>query len=196
MNVALRNSERLLQLVADLLSIATAGNAMASQPVDLAGLIHDSIRSAAPRAQSSNVTITSDIPPTLPAVLDSRISQVLDNLLSNAIKFSPEGGRITIAARCTTECLLLQVTDTGIGMTPEELQVAFSKFFRSCAVKKAAIPGAGLGLAIARNIVEAHHGTITLTSEPGRGTSATITLPKPASQDRSLPAPGPAPAPR
>lgn len=81
-------------------------------------------------------------------------------------------------------------------MKPEELQVAFSKFFRSCAVMKAAIPGAGLGLAIARNIVEAHHGTVALTSEPGRGTSATITLPKPASQDCSLPAPGPAPAPR
>lgn len=196
LNVALRNSERLLQLVGDLLSTATAGNAMAPQPVDLAGLIHDSIRSAAPRAQSNNVTITTDIPPTLPAVLDPRISQVLDNLLSNAIKFSPEGGRITIAARHTTEHLLLQVTDTGIGMTPEELQVAFSKFFRSCTAMKAAIPGAGLGLAIARNIVEAHHGTIALTSEPGRGTSATITLPKPAGQDCSLPAPGPAPAPR
>nr|WP_255257224.1 ATP-binding protein [Arthrobacter sp.]AXV46316.1 signal transduction histidine kinase [Arthrobacter sp.] len=178
LKVTLRNSERLLQLVSDLLSTATSDNVLALQSVDLAELIRDSICSAASRAASNDVTITTDIPSTLPVVLDPlRIGQVLDNLLSNAIKFSPGGGHITIAAQHTTGHVTVEVSDTGIGMTPEELQVAFTKFFRSGSVIKAAIPGAGLGLAITKNIVEAHHGTIALASEPGRGTTVTIILP-------------------
>ncbi|OIH82866.1 hypothetical protein BLJ79_18165 [Arthrobacter sp. UCD-GKA] len=178
LKVALRNSERLLQLVEDLLFTSTADSALAPQTVDLAGLIRDSICSAALHAESNNVTITTVVPPTLPVVLDPlRISQVLDNLLSNAIKFSPNGGRITICARHTAGHIRLEVTDTGIGMTPQDLQEAFTKFFRSDSVIKAAIPGAGLGLPITKNIVETHHGTITLTSKAGHGTTVTITLP-------------------
>jgi signal transduction histidine kinase len=178
LKVALRNSERLLQLVDDLLATATAGSALEPRDVDLAGLIRESICSAAPRAQGNNVTITTDLPPTLPAVLDPlRIGQVLDNLLSNAIKFSPGGGHVTIAARHTTGHLTMEITDTGIGMTPQDLQEAFTRFFRSDTVRKAAIPGAGLGLPIIRNIIEAHHGTIAIASEPGHGTTVTLTLP-------------------
>ncbi|NKG22593.1 PAS domain-containing sensor histidine kinase [Paeniglutamicibacter terrestris] len=178
LKVALRNSERLLQLVGDLLSTATAGSALAPRNVDLAGLIRESICSATLRAQGNNVTITTDIPPTLPALLDPlRISQVLDNLLSNAIKFSPDGGHVTITAIRTHGHLTVEFTDTGIGMTPQDLQEAFTKFFRSDTVRKAAIPGAGLGLPITKNIIEAHHGTIALASDPGRGTTVSIILP-------------------
>lgn len=183
LKVALRNSERLLRLVSDLLATATAGSAMAPRDVDLAVLIHDSICSTALRAQSNNVTIATDIPPTLPAVLDPlRISQVLDNLLSNAIKFSPDGGHVTVAARHTSGHITVEVTDTGIGMTPEDLQEAFTRFFRSDIVRKAAIPGAGLGLPITKNIIEAHHGTITLTSDHGHNHGTTVTLTLPARQ--------------
>lgn len=178
LNVAMRNSERLLQLVGDLLSTATAGSAIAPQPVDLAVLSRASISSAALHAEANAVELTCHVPATLPAVLDPlRMAEVLDNLLSNAIKYSPDGGQVTIRARNTSEGIIIDVTDTGIGMKPEEVQGAFTKFFRSGAVLKAAIPGAGLGLAITKRIVEAHRGAISIISKHGHGTTVTITLP-------------------
>lgn len=178
LTVAMRNSERLLQLVGDLLSTAAPGGDITAQAADLAEIIHARIASAKLRAESKNVSLTIDLPPALPAEVDPlRMGQVIDNLISNAIKYSHDGGSIAISARHTPEAIVVEVADTGIGMTAEELQHAFSKFFRSGAVFKAAIPGAGLGLAITKNIVEAHHGSIVLSSELGQGTTATITLP-------------------
>ncbi len=179
LTVALLNSERLLQLVGDLLSTTGGGCPMEAEPTDLAELIRARISSAAVRAELQRVSIEAHIPPTLATKVDPlRMGQVIDNLLSNAIKYSPGGGRITITARHTPESITVQVTDTGIGMTEAEVQQAFTKFFRSGTVLKAAIPGAGLGLAITKNIVEAHRGSIALTSEPDRGTTAILTLPR------------------
>lgn len=178
LNVAMRNCERLLQLVGDLLSTATAGSALKPRPTDLVELILTSITSAALRAEINNVSLAAEIPSSLLAEVDPlRISQVFDNLLSNAIKFSPDGGQVIVNAREARGKIIVEVSDTGIGMTPTEAQQAFTKFFRVGTVIKAAIPGAGLGLAISKNIVEAHHGTITITSERERGTTMTITLP-------------------
>ncbi|MFQ4149921.1 ATP-binding protein [Arthrobacter sp. LAPM80] len=177
LTVAMRNSERLMQLVNDLLSTAEAGITIEPRPTDLAELIRARVTAARLRAEANNVLIATDIPPVLPTVVDPlRIGQILDNLISNAIKYSP-GGDITITARHTPKSIVVEVTDTGIGMTPEELENAFTKFFRSASVLKAAIPGAGLGLAITNNLIQAHRGTISLTSEPGHGTTATVTLP-------------------
>ena len=179
LNVAVRNSERLLQLVGDLLSTAAAGNTVNPQPIDLASLIRTSITSAALRAGINQVTISAEVPPELPVVADLlRIGQVLDNLLSNAIKFSPAGGSVTVRARDTAEQVVLEVVDSGIGMTPDEVKNAFTKFFRAGTALKAAIPGAGLGLAIVKSIIDAHGGTIAISSEPGHGTTVTVNLPK------------------
>ncbi|MHA7175617.1 sensor histidine kinase [Arthrobacter sp. Sr24] len=179
LTVAMRNSERLLELVSDLLSTATPGGAINLQSADLAEIIHARMASATLRANAKDISLLVEIPSALPAEVDPlRIGQVIDNLLANAIKYSPNGGRITISARYTPETIVMEVTDTGMGMTAEEVQQAFSKFFRSGAVRKAAIPGAGLGLAITKSIVEAHQGSITLTSDVGQGTTATIALPR------------------
>lgn len=178
LNVAMRNSERLLHLVGDLLSTAAAGNTLKPQLIDLAALIRTSITSAALRAGIDRITINAETPPELPIVADMlRIGQVLDNLLSNAVKFSPAGGSVTVRARNTAERIVLEVADSGIGMTPDEVKNAFTKFFRAGTALKAAIPGAGLGLAIVKSIVEAHCGTIDISSKLGHGTTVTVSLP-------------------
>lgn len=178
LKVALRNSEKLLELVSDLLSAAAGPSSIKQQSTDLADLLRSSITSAAPRAEISKVKLISDFPAQLPAFLDpQRIGQVIDNLLSNAVKYSPDGGRVSVSAWSTGDSVHFQVADTGIGMTAAEQTEVFTKFFRSGTSRKAAIPGVGLGLVISKNIVEAHQGTITLTSEVGRGTVFTVRLP-------------------
>lgn len=178
LRVALRNSEKLLELVSDLLSAAAGPSSVKQEPADLAELLNNAITSAAPRAEISRVKLVADFPAQLPAFLDpQRIGQVIDNLLSNAVKYSPDGGKVTVSAWTTSDSVLFQVADTGIGMTPAEQAEVFTKFFRSGTSRKAAIPGVGLGLVISKNIVEAHQGTISLTSEAGRGTVFTVCLP-------------------
>ncbi|WP_461169548.1 ATP-binding protein [Arthrobacter sp. Z1-15] len=178
LKVAMRNSEKLLALVSDLLTAAAGGSTLALQATDLSELIRSAVTSAAPRAEISGVHFETDLPNTLPDTLDpQRIGQVLDNLLSNAVKYSPDGGIVTVSARRTETHTSIEVADPGIGMTAAEQGEVFTKFFRSATARKAAIPGVGLGLVISRKIVEEHHGTITLHSEPGRGTVFTVTLP-------------------
>ncbi|MDN3480537.1 PAS domain-containing sensor histidine kinase [Arthrobacter sp. APC 3897] len=178
LKVALRNSERLLALVSDLLTAATGGSTVSPEPADLTELIRNAVSTATPRAEINGVHFTADLPPALPDVVDPRrIGQVLDNLLSNAVKYSPDGGCVLIRARRTRTETRIEVADSGIGMTEAEQAEVFTKFFRSATARKAAIPGVGLGLVISRRIVEEHGGTITLRSEAGRGTVFTVTLP-------------------
>ena len=178
LKVAMRNSEKLLALVSDLLTAAAGGSTLALQAVDLNELIQSAVTSAAPRAGISGVQFATDLPDTLPDTVDpQRIGQVLDNLLSNAVKYSPNGGTVMVRARRSGEQTSIEVADPGIGMTEAEQGEVFTKFFRSASARKAAIPGVGLGLVISRKIIEEHHGTITLRSEPGKGTVFTVTLP-------------------
>ena len=103
-----------------------------------------------------------------------RILQVFSNLIGNAVKFTPEGGRITIAVAPAEHGVRFTVTDTGRGIAADELPHVFDRFWQSKQTRRG---GAGLGLAITKGIVEAHHGTITVSSTPGVGTAFTFTLP-------------------
>lgn len=179
LQVAMRNSEKLLALVSDLLTAATGDSGVALIPADLTELIQAAVTSAVPRAEINGVQIVTDLPASLADVVDPRrIGQVLDNLLSNAVKYSPDGGRVTVSARRTATTTVIEVADPGIGMTEAEQAEVFTKFFRSDTARRAAIPGVGLGLAISRKIIEEHGGTITLRSEAGKGTVFTVTLPR------------------
>ena len=102
---------------------------------------------------------------------------MLDNLLSNAIKYSPDGGAVTVRAWSGPDSVVLEVKDNGMGMSPEDQREVFTKFFRTGQVKKAAIPGVGLGLVITKSIVEAHGGRISFESDPGAGTTFRVELP-------------------
>ncbi|MHA7279181.1 sensor histidine kinase [Arthrobacter sp. MDT2-2] len=177
-DVAGRNAERVLHLVADLLSTAGDKVRVHPRPVDLAALIEMSVRSNRLRAQRNKVKLQSDAQNPLWTLIDPlRISQVLDNLVSNAIKYSPGGGVVSIHAEETETCINLHVEDSGMGMTEQEVRQVFSRFYRTPAARRADIEGAGLGLAITKSIVESHGGAISCVSSPGKGSRFTVTLP-------------------
>ncbi|MHC6591360.1 sensor histidine kinase [Arthrobacter sp. C152] len=176
--VVRRNAEHLLNLVNDLIAVASERVELSLEDADLARLVSEAVDSALPRAAGAGLELKLKVERPLPARVDpARISQVIHNLLSNAIKYSPHGGSITATARRTEDGLVCSISDTGLGMSEEEQEQAFTKFFRSARSRETAIPGAGLGLPVSKTIVEGHGGSISLSSEPGRGTSATFILP-------------------
>ncbi|MCQ1947859.1 cell wall metabolism sensor histidine kinase WalK [Arthrobacter sp. zg-Y1171] len=178
MRVALRNSERLLRLVSDLLTAASGTVQLESRPMCLAEIIRNSLRTAETRAREAGVDLVNDAPAELPMFADPhRIAQVLDNLLSNAVKYSPDGGTVTVSAWREGDRAVFRVSDTGMGMTADDVDDVFEKFFRTGTVRQAGIPGVGLGMAISKDIAEAHGGSIRVESTLGRGTSFTVELP-------------------
>jgi signal transduction histidine kinase len=178
LEVVQRNAERLLSLVSDLLVSASTVLAVHPRRTDLAGLVETSIGSAQAQADATNVSLSTDVPVPLWAHADPlRIGQALDNLVSNAIKYSPEGGSVTVSARSDDSWVQLKVQDTGMGISEEETNRIFTRFFRTRAARQSAIPGVGLGLSITRAIVERHGGDISCVSTPGSGTTFTLTLP-------------------
>jgi signal transduction histidine kinase len=174
-----RNARRLLALINDLLLVASDGRDLNIQPTHFANILEHAVKAATSAASAKGLQIRTDIDGPLPARLDpDQILQVVGNLLSNAIKFSPDGsGEITLTARCNGAGLVCAVTDHGIGMNEHERNEAFSKFFRADHAMNTAVPGAGLGLPISKAIIERHGGSISLTSAPGAGTTATFTIP-------------------
>jgi two-component system phosphate regulon sensor histidine kinase PhoR len=179
LQVAQRNSERLLALVGDLLSTASGQIAVAPTRTNLVEVIRASLSSAAPRAEAAGVELHDELPDQCEAFVDAqRMGQVVDNLLSNAVKYSPDGGTVTVRTVSSRTHTGFEVADTGMGMTEEERAEVFTKFFRAGSARKAAIPGVGLGLAISRSIVESHGGTITVCSSPGVGTVFAVLLPR------------------
>ncbi|SLK08301.1 sensor histidine kinase [Arthrobacter sp. P2b] len=173
-----RNSERLLTLVSDLLASRNGQLIVTPHAVDVAELVRASVSSATPKAVASGVVLAAETPERLEAHVDgARISQVLDNLVSNAIKYSPDGGNVVVSLAQENGHLACRVTDTGMGMSPEDASEVFAKFFRTSSVRRTAIPGVGLGLPISKAIVEAHGGTIEVDSALGQGTTFTFRVP-------------------
>jgi signal transduction histidine kinase len=173
-----RNSERLLTLVSDLLSTRNGQLLVTPEAVNVAELVRSSVTAALPRAAESGIRLRADAPERLEAHIDAaRISQVLDNLVSNAIKYSPDGGDVLVSLRSEDGHMVCSVSDTGMGMSQQDQEEVFAKFFRSAAVRNSTIPGVGLGLSISKAIVEAHGGRVSLASEVGKGTTFTFAVP-------------------
>jgi signal transduction histidine kinase len=176
-----RNAERLLRLVNDLLFVARleAGQLeLHPSELDLSAIVRQSVLEAEPRAAAKGIALTCSAAD-LPAVRadKGRIFQLLDNLVSNAIKFTPEGGDVEVSVARVNGAVKLEVADTGIGIDAKEQLQLFERFFRASTASQRQIPGTGLGLYIARAIVEAHGGSISVDTEPGRGTTFLIDLP-------------------
>ena len=168
----------LARLIEDLrtLSVAEAGAlALHREPTDLGALARDVAASFEPQAQTVGVSVETSAAPGLPeADVDPvRVREILTNLISNALRYSPRGGRVGVdVAADGAGAVAVAVSDVGPGITPEMLGRIFDRFYKSPESR-----GAGLGLAIAKNLTEAHGGTIAATSEVGRGTTIRFTLP-------------------
>jgi signal transduction histidine kinase len=181
LQVVSRSSERLLRLVDDLLFVARlqAGRLVLERSeLDLCVIAEQAAEEARPRAEGKQITLefSGGSPVTLHAD-KGRLFQLLDNLISNAIKFTPEGGKILVRATGGDTGAVLEVSDTGIGLGPGEANLVFDRFFRSSRVVAQQVPGTGLGLFIARAIVEAHDGTIAVSSREDGGTTFRVELP-------------------
>ena len=176
-----RSNDRLKRAVEDLLLVAEIEAErleLRPEATDLAELAAATVEHALPAAAERGVELLLQISGRLPLEADAgRLRQMLDNLVSNALKFTPSGGSVTLSARNGDGPLRVEVTDTGIGIPQEELRQVFSRFYRASSATRRAIPGTGLGLVIARAIVEGHGGTISVESADGEGTRVTVTLP-------------------
>jgi PAS domain S-box-containing protein len=177
-----RNAVRLQHMVEDLLFLAQldAGSfSLDLADVDLVELAGEAIAAARPSAEAKNLVLTLDHDQSAVVSADAnRIGQTLDNLISNAIKFTPEGGKVRVLIENRDTTYTLQVTDTGYGIPASEQQRLFERFFRSTTASAKHVPGTGLGLTIAKTIVESHGGSISFDSTEGKGTTFTLSLPK------------------
>ena len=166
----------LSRLIDDLrtLSLSEAGALrLHREPTDLEALLADVIASHRATADETGVQLDLEVSGLRPIQVDpARIRQVVTNLVANAVRFTPAGGRIVLAAVGSADAVTIRVSDTGPGMSADEVEHAFDRFYRSPGSS-----GSGLGLSIARNLVEAHGGRIGLTSEPGAGTTVEVVLP-------------------
>jgi two-component system sensor histidine kinase BaeS len=172
----------LSRLVDDLqeLSLAEAGELkLVCQAEDIGELIKQTVAGLQVQATTKGLSVSVDLPDTLPAVnIDShRISQVLCNLLENALAHTAGGGTISVTARQQERWVEVSVIDTGEGIPAEDLPNIFERFYRVDKSRARATGGSGLGLTIARRLVEAHGGTITAESELGKGSRFSFTVP-------------------
>ena len=179
-----RSGQHLLSLINDILDLSKveAGRfEIVEQDFALAETIDEAKRLLDIRAQKAGLALSSDIGADIARVYADRklIAQALLNLLSNAVKFTPAGGYINIVAKREAGAgdLLISVSDTGIGMAPEEIPRALEPFGQIDGTLARRYDGTGLGLTITKAFVEMHGGALTLDSEKGRGTTATIRLP-------------------
>lgn len=181
-DTAHRNSERLLAIVADILSASTdsrlsAGVAISPQQIDLADLVRASVSDLSVIADERAIAIDASAVEHVGAYVDAaRMRQVVDNIVGNAIKFNRDGGLVTLSTGSAGDAAVIRVADTGIGVRGEERERVFERFFRA----ESSVPGNGLGLAISREIVGAHGGHVDLESEPGVGSVFTVSVPRDA----------------
>jgi PAS domain S-box-containing protein len=189
------DSRHLLELINDILDLSKieAGRVeLKPEWFDLAALIQEAVASLRPLADNKRLLLGLDLPPALNMRGDRvRVREILSNLLSNAIKFTPEGGRIVVSGASEDGLVRFAVEDTGVGIPPEEHASIFDKFHQVGATTKGVREGTGLGLAITKRLVEMHGGTITVESEPGRGSRFSVTLPRegPAESEQRKAAP-------
>jgi signal transduction histidine kinase len=174
------SSQRLLALINDILDLATieAGYLRLDvAPVDLQAVLEAIHTLGHERARSRGIELQLDCPKNVGRLMadERRLKQALYNLLSNSLKFTPEGGKVVIAVRRKGKEMQLSVTDTGIGIPPEQQEQVFDKFERGVGQGRQA--GAGLGLSLVKSLIELHHGWVELDSAPDSGTRVICHLP-------------------
>jgi len=183
---ASHESERMMGLINELLDFSKieSGNfEIENDPVYLAGILRRSVKSLQTVASRDNVHLLTGHGSDLPTIHGSaeKLTQAIINLVSNSVKFTPQNGVIAIGGRVekleSGDVIVVTVTDTGVGMTPEDLSRIFQKYKQSKSKSIRGGSGTGLGLYIVKQIIEAHGGSVTVSSVHGVGTSMVLTLP-------------------
>jgi len=182
-----RNTQSLIELVNDLLDASKLESGtmrLDLSSIDLRVLIDELRETMEPLAKGKGITIEEYLSPELPMVEADRpkLRRIIVNLLSNAIKFTPKGGRVSLKAERENERIRIYVTDTGVGIAKEDVEILFDKYEQARSRATRGEKGTGLGLYITRQLVELHGGQIEVKSELGRGSTFSFTMPVARSQ--------------
>jgi len=172
--------QRMEHLISDILTASRHEEppAALATRVDLQQIVEASLESFQPAATMRGVRIVVELPG--PLVVDGdafRLRQVVDNLLSNAIKYTPRDGSVEIGGRADARVVTVTISDTGLGISAEDLPHIFDPYFRAETAQLSGTPGTGLGMGISRDLIAEHGGSIDVESEPGLGTTVTVVLP-------------------
>ncbi|MFC4784394.1 ATP-binding protein [Nocardioides sp. MAHUQ-72] len=177
-----RGAQRMVRVVEDLLLLSKVGdpdNPVIPAPVDLRSIVDEVVDLNSVAAERKDIRLDVEAPrePVLACGDHDELDRVCANLVSNAVKYTPEGGHVTIELAACGDEILLQCSDDGLGISPEDQHQLFAEFFRSSNPAALAQPGTGLGLAIVSRIVQRHKGRIELESELGKGSTFRVLLP-------------------
>lgn len=169
-----------LTALMDISQAETGTMKLVREPVVLSRVVDDAVALFADEAEDLGVDLRIDVPPGLEVIGDrTRLRQVVANLVENAVKYSSRGGRIVVKAEDTPGGVMLSVSDTGIGIAPSDLPLIWDRLYRADASRSTR--GLGLGLSLVKAVVEAHGGRVSVTSEPGKGSTFVVVLPQVAS---------------
>lgn len=177
------SANRLLTVINDILDISKIRSgtyAFDAYEVEIGDIVRDCIAAAEPAAAEAGVTLTPRIAFSLPLVKgdEGKLTQIFTNLIANAVKFTPQGGSVTVEVlELGNGGVMIVTRDTGIGMTPEQIRIALEPFGQVDGARTRWREGAGLGLTIAKSLVELHGGELLITSVKDRGTDVTVKLP-------------------
>jgi two-component system phosphate regulon sensor histidine kinase PhoR len=179
MQVEVEGLSQLVQELLELSRIESGRVALRRETTDVVQLVRQAAERLQPQASRQGIGLTVQAEPGLPelSIDGDRVQQVIINLVHNAIKFTPPGGRVTVATRASPEGVEVSVSDTGVGISPEDLPRIFERFYKGDRSRSGG--GTGLGLAIAKHTIQAHGGRIWAESTPGRGSTFTFLLPVP-----------------
>jgi two-component system phosphate regulon sensor histidine kinase PhoR len=180
LNKAAFEVDSMTQLVSELIEltrIETGAAELNKEALDLNSVVKETLARLSPQLERKQLRISSILAADLPSVQADRerIQQVIGNILHNAIKFTSAGGQISVSTAIAGKSVITSITDTGIGISKEDLVHIFERFFK--ADKSRTHEGSGLGLAIAKHIVQAHNGKIWVESQEGRGSTFAFSLP-------------------
>ena len=183
MEKAVARVDDLLQLIDDWLDMShiEAGNLIEKfEPVDLVTILSETIELLRPLAEDKRITLKTDLPDNLYVVqgYGEGLKQAFANLVANAINYNRQAGKVTVSTREEGGHVVVDISDTGIGISQENLHFIFDEFFRVKTKETQGVSGSGLGLPIVKKIIEAHNGSIKVTSEPGKGSTFSVILPK------------------
>jgi len=182
LNIINQEAKRLERVVSDMLSVAEmeAGTLdLRKDDVRLDALFEDLNADYGRQAQLKNITLEFNVPPKLPVIQADRdkLALVVHNLLNNAIKYTKAGGRVVVNVDIDHDTLMVDVIDNGMGIASDDIKRIFEKFYRATDAREAGITGSGLGLALARQIVNLHGGEIEVESKVNKGSTFSVRLP-------------------